>query len=298
MTRYAYYPGCSLDAVGKPYDLSLRAVFGRLGLELQDVTDWNCCGATAYAAVDETTALTLAARNLSLAEAQHPGTDMVAPCSACYLVLRKTHRLLAEHAGLKADVDRVLAEGGGRPYQGGVTVRHPLDVLVNDVGLDAIAKRVVRPLTGARVAPYYGCQMVRPEGAGDDREHPMWLDDLFRRAGAEVIDFSMKVRCCGGMLMTTAEPVGRRLAADILAAAVDEGANVVVTTCPLCQVNLELFQGTLGKFAGRPLHMPVAYFTQLLGLALGASEREVGLPLNVVPLRGVLAPPRREALHV
>ncbi len=291
--RYAYFPGCSLETIATAYDRSLRVVFAKLGAELAELDDWNCCGATAYMGVAETLALAVCARNLALAE--QAGGDLVAPCSACYLVLQKTNRFLAEQPELKQRVDEALAEGG-LSYRGKVRVRHPLDVLVNDIGIERIAQKVVRPLAGAKVAPYYGCQLVRPERGFDDREAPMWMDELFRRCGAEVVDFPAKVRCCGGMLMTTAAPVGRRLSGEILAEAADAGANVLVTTCPLCQMNLEAYQGPVGREIGRPLRVPVVFFTQLLGLALGAGERDVDLHRNLVPLdEGV--PAIAEAAH-
>jgi heterodisulfide reductase subunit B len=284
--RYTYYPGCSLESTARPYDMSLRAVFRRLELDLQELDDWNCCGATAYTSVAETMALAVSARNLALAE--RDGADLVAPCSACYLVLQKTHRFLAEQPELRRRVGEALA-AGNLAYTGTVRVRHPLEVLMNDVGLEAIAAQAVRSLEGARVAPYYGCQIVRPERGFDDREAPMMLDTMFRRLGAAVVDFPMKVRCCGGMLMTTAEDVGQRLSGDILACALDAGANVIVTTCPLCQINLEAYQAECGRAVGRRLAIPILFFPQLLGLALGASAKELGLPLGLVPLGAELA---------
>jgi heterodisulfide reductase subunit B len=284
--RYTYFPGCSLESTGKPYDLSLRAVCRLLDVDLRELDDWNCCGATAYMSVAETLALAVSARNLALAERE--GADLVAPCSACYLVLHKTHRYLAEQPELRARVGEALAQAD-LSYGGSLRIRHPLDVLVNDIGIEAIAAKAVRSLEGARVAPYYGCQLVRPERGFDDREAPMWLDHLFRRLGADVVDFAMKVRCCGGMLMTTSEDVGLRLSGDVLACAMDAGANVVATTCPLCQINLEAYQDRIGRAMRRRIRIPAVYFTQLLGLALGAGAEELGLPLNLVPLGPELA---------
>jgi heterodisulfide reductase subunit B len=286
--RYTYFPGCSLESTARGYDLSLRAVFRRLGLDLRELDDWNCCGATAYMSVAETMAMAVSARNLALAERE--SADLVAPCSACYLVLHKTQRYMAEQPGLRQRVVEALAEDG-LACRGTLRIRHPLDVLVNDVGLEAIAAKAVRSLEGARVAPYYGCQIVRPERV------PMWLDHLFRRLGAEVVGFPMKVRCCGGMLMTTAADVGVRLSGDILACAQDSGANVLVTTCPMCQMNLEAYQGEVGRALHRKVRLPIVFFTQLLGLALGADADELGLPMNLVPLGPELAA-LSEAAHV
>ncbi len=278
--RYAYYPGCSLECTAKAYDVSLRAVFRLLGHELVEVEDWNCCGATAYMSIAETVALAVSARNLALAERM--ALDVVAPCSACYTILSKTQRSLREQPRLKAWVGEALAEAGLSVTLRG-RVRHPLDVLVNDVGVETIAQQATRSLEGVVVAPYYGCQIVRPERGFDDREMPMWLDRLFARLGAGVADYPPKVRCCGGMLMTTRPDVGLAMSGELLTEALDSGANVVLTTCPLCHINLEAYQGRIRRRLGRSVRIPVLYFTQLLGLALGAGTEELGLPLNLVP---------------
>jgi heterodisulfide reductase subunit B len=292
--RYTYYPGCSLESTSRAYDVSLRTVFRLLGHELEELEDWNCCGSTAYMSVAETMALAVCARNLALAERR--GGTLVAPCSACYTVLSKTDRFLREQPELRARVAEALAEAG-LAYHGGVAIRHPLDILINDVGLEAIAAVAVRSLEGIRVAPYYGCQIVRPERGFDDREAPMALDRLFARLGATVVDYPMKVRCCGGMLMTTAGDVGLRLCYELLQCAADAGAQVIATTCPLCHINLEAYQGTINRRFKAKLRMPVVFFTQLVGLALGADDRELGLDRLLIPFAPVLAP-LAEAAHV
>lgn len=295
--RYSYFPGCSLERVAQPYDASLRAVFRALGQELEELDDWNCCGATAYMSVAETVALAVSARNLALAE-QAAAPDLVAPCAACYLVLAKTRRFLLEDPALRERVGAAL-EGTGLTFTGNVRVRHPLDVLVNDIGLDHIAARVQRPLTGVVVAPYYGCQLVRPERGFDEREAPVWLDRLFRRLGATVCDFPLKTACCGGVLMTTDGDVARKLSGDVLTAALDAGATVVVTACPLCQANLEMYQGRIGRAVGRSIRLPIVFFTQLLGVALGLEPRDIALGRELVPLEPALAsvPPRKARAH-
>jgi heterodisulfide reductase subunit B2 len=292
--RYTYYPGCSLESAAKAYDISLRTVFRLLGHDLNELEDWNCCGSTAYTSVAETTALAVCARNLALAEQQ--GVDLVAPCSACYTVLNKTDRFLREQPELKRKVGEALAEAG-LSYKGNLRIRHPLDVLMNDVGLDAIALKATRPLEGIKVAPYYGCQIVRPERSFDDRENPMMLDEMFGRLGATVVDYSMKVRCCGGMLMTTVDDVALKLCSELLQCAVDAGADVIATTCPLCQINLEAYQDQINRRFKTKIRIPVVFFTQLLGLALGASRAEVALDSQLIPFEPALAP-LAEAVHV
>ncbi|MGE5199640.1 MAG: CoB--CoM heterodisulfide reductase iron-sulfur subunit B family protein [Rhodospirillaceae bacterium] len=279
MTRYAYYPGCSLSGLGKPYDESLRAVFGHLGLGLEDIADWNCCGATSYMSVSEDRAVALAARNLALAGAID--ADVVAPCAACYLVLTKAQHMMGEYPALAARVHKGL-EAAGLKYPAKVTVRHPLDVLVNDVGLDAVKAKVTRPLEGYRVAPYYGCQVVRPYGAFDDPLRPQTLDRLMAAAGAQVVDYPLKAHCCGGSLMGTMEDIGLRLNFLLLKEAKARSANVLATVCPLCQYNLEAYQGRMRRSFHEDVSLPVVYFTQLLGLAFGLSPSALGLQRNFV----------------
>jgi heterodisulfide reductase subunit B len=284
---YPYYPGCSLESSGKPYDESLKAVFRALGMGLRELQDWNCCGATMYMSVHEALSLAVSARNLALAE-QNQFRDLIAPCSACYTVLLKTNRFLRESPELRAKVDRLLGQAGLH-YGLGVNVRHPLDVLVNDVGLEAIASAAKRNLDGIAFAPYYGCQIVRPERGFDHCEFPSTMDTLFERLGARAVYFPLKTRCCGGMLMTTFPDVCLQLVKELLECAVENGAHCVITTCPMCQVNVEAYQKRVNKMFGTSYEVPVLYFTQLLGLALGCSEKELGLHRNLIPLGAPLS---------
>ncbi|MGA2267871.1 MAG: CoB--CoM heterodisulfide reductase iron-sulfur subunit B family protein [Bryobacteraceae bacterium] len=284
--EYLYYPGCSLETSGKAYDESLRAVFRVLGVGLKELEDWNCCGATMYMSVDEAVSLAISARNLALAE--HNGfRGLIAPCSACYTVLLKTNRFLRDSPELKSKVDHFLAQAGLR-YNLTVAVRHPLDVLVNDVGVEAIARAAKRSLDGVCLAPYYGCQIVRPERGFDDREFPMTMDRLFERLGAKSVYFPLKTRCCGGMLMTTFPDVALHLVNELLECASQNGAHCVVTTCPLCQINLEAYQKRLGKELGKTYNIPVLFFTQLLGVALGCSDTELGMQRNLIAWKAPL----------
>ena len=279
--EYLYYPGCSLESSGKPYDESLKAVFRALDIGLRELEDWNCCGATMYMSVDEALSLTISARNLALAE-QAGFHDLIAPCSACYTVLLKTNRFLRESAELRAKVDKLLGQVGLK-YNLGVKVRHPLDVLFNDIGVGEIASAAKRSLEGVVFAPYYGCQIVRPERGFDDAEFPSTMDTLFQRLGARAAYFPLKTRCCGGMLMTTFPDVCLQLVKDLLECAAENGAQCIVTTCPLCQVNMEGYQKRVNKRFGTSYQIPVMYFTQLLGVALGCSEKELALDKNLVP---------------
>ncbi len=276
--EYTYYPGCSLTRTSKPYDLSTRAVFQALGLGLHDLEDWNCCGATVYMSVKETVSFSISARNLALAEKMK--RDVVAPCSACYLVLNKTNRFLRELPELNAKVNDALS-AAGLYYGGTVRVRHPLEVLISDLGIEAVAKKARRSLEGLKIAEYYGCQIVRPQRGFDDMEFPQTMDRLFEALGAENVYFPLKVRCCGGMLMTTANEVAMKLCRDLIACAQGNGADCIVTTCPLCQMNLAAYQDRLSAKFGEDLHMPILWFTELLGIALGLDDKTLGLNMHL-----------------
>ena len=178
--RYLYYPGCSSQSTGKAYNESVLAVFDRLGTPLQELEDWNCCGATTYMSISELKALTLSARNLALAERQGGDMavpDLVVPCAACYLGLNKAHKYLVEHEVIRSRVNTALS-AANLEYTGRVRIRHPLDVLVNDIGLDRIADKVGLPLTGYRVACYYGCQLIRPYADFDDQRQPATMGKI------------------------------------------------------------------------------------------------------------------------
>lgn len=292
--KYSYYPGCSLHAAARSYDKSMLAVFKKLGVELAELEDWNCCGATAYMSVKETVAFAISARNLALAE--KTGDDLLAPCSACFAVLNKTRKFLTELPELREHVASALAEDN-LEYNEKVKVRHPLEVLINDIGIERVAAAQTHSIADFRPACYYGCQIVRPERALDeDPEFPMSMDDLFSALGAPAVDYPPKVSCCGGMLIATAEEIAVKLSKDILGWAQDRGANCIVTVCPLCQNNLDVVgrRPEAGNGSSRPI--PTLYFTQLLGLALGCTPKEVGIEQCLVPVTmKAHALPREEA---
>lgn len=291
--NYTYYPGCSLKGMGKAYDESLRAVFESLGLSLTELKDWNCCGATAYMSIDEMKAFALAARNLALAEKQVDAdgggeVELVAPCAACYLVLSKAQRYLGEYPEVGRKIRDALDAVNLR-CENRVRVRHPLDVLVNDVGLERIRGLVKRPLDGLPVASYYGCQIVRPYATFDNQHEPTSMDRLMQAVGAEPVDWPLKTRCCGGSLTGTTEEVGLRLNYILLKEAKKRGASLIVTACPLCQFNLECYQDRIVRRFREDVSMPVAYFTQLMGYAIGIEPHKLGLQRLFVPLEPVLA---------
>lgn len=278
--EYTYYPGCSLESSARGYDESMKYVFRKLGHGLHEIEDWNCCGATSYMATKETISLVISARNLAIAEKS--GHDLLSPCSACYTILYKTDHIMKNNFIQREKVNQALRRDG-LEYNLSIKVRHPLEVLINDVGVDDIVAKTSRFLKGLKIAPYYGCQIVRPERGLDDKDNPQMMDALFEALGATSVAFPMKVYCCGGMLMTTYPDVGLELNKKILECAQINRADAIVTTCPLCQINLEAYQNKINKRFGTDFQIPVLYFTQPLGLALGGSSRDLGLNRALIP---------------
>jgi heterodisulfide reductase subunit B len=291
--RYLYYPGCSLEGSANEYDASTRAFLAAMGMELTPLTDWTCCGASAAIGVSRLLALSLAARNLALAERSRPGLDLLVPCSACYLNLQKAGEAIRTSGRTRREVNAVLAEEG-LEVRGTVRVRHLLDVLTRDLDLGRLEAAVRRPLTGLTVAPYYGCQCLRPYALFDSGEAPKSMEPLIRATGAAVHPWTMGPKCCGASHMNTHMEAGLELSGAILAAA--RGADAVATVCPMCQMNLEAYQKRISRQYGEDLTVSILYLPQLLGLALGEKEADVRLDLNLAVMAGFkkkLAAPAR-----
>jgi heterodisulfide reductase subunit B len=283
---YTYFPGCSASEGGaKAYNWSVRGVAKALDVELAELEDWNCCGSTPSSSVDELGAYCMATRNLALAEKR--GLDMVTPCSACHVIFNRTNTYLNGYPQFKAKVDEALA-AGGLAYRGTVKVRHMLDVLTTDVGYDAIKSKVKKPLSGLKVAPYYGCQVVRPKFGFDHPENPRSLDNLIASLGAEPTPFPLKTRCCGGSLIISEEDVATELIHKLLDSASKNGAECLVTVCPLCQTNLDAYQSRVNQKFKTNYKLPVLFFTQLMGIAFGIELKTLGLNTNVVSPNAVL----------
>ncbi len=287
MTRkYAYFPGCSLEKMARSYHESALETTRALDVELQELEDWNCCGATTYFNIDELLANTLSARNLAIAE--RTKLDVVAPCSGCYKNMYSARKHLTHEPDLKEHINEALAEDDLR-FEGTSEVRHLIDVLVKDVGLEEIKKRVRRPLAGLKVAPYYGCQILRPRKDHEDVESPRFFEDLMTAVGAEPVEYRLKLRCCGGALLITNREAALSLVRNLLENAVQSGAAIIATACPLCQVNLECYQKQVNSEFGTNLNVPVLYFTQLIGLALGVSPAKLGIGSELVNAMPALA---------
>lgn len=292
MNKYLFYPGCSMETSSRSYNLSLKAICEPLGLELDEINDWNCCGATEYLGISLTPAYALISRNLALAQKQSNDTKtVVASCSACYLNLSKADHFMLERPSLGVNVNKALAAGDLHYDPGSLHIRHLLDVIIYDIGLDAVRKQVVRPLKGLRIAPYLGCMVPRPdyEKRWSDTEYPTELDNLMKALGAEVIDFPLKTHCCGGHMTQIGPKVAFELIRRLISAADQYKADVMVTVCPMCQMNLDAFQNETNRYFKTSYHMPILFFTQLMGLAFGKNPDDLGIGLELVNPRKALS---------
>jgi heterodisulfide reductase subunit B2 len=272
---YLYFPGCSMKATGAAYGESVLTLFRLLDVQLDELDDWNCCGATTYMSIDERAAFILSGRNLSLAYKAGP-RDLVVPCSACFLILRKTQEYVRQYPAVRQEVEDALKQAG-LPPMGPVRVRHPLDILFSDIGIEAIRAKVKHKWHGGKIACYYGCQALRPYAEADEAYNPMRMDKLLQAVGVTTVEYPLKTKCCGGSLTGTIHSVGARLNEILLQEAVRKGAQAVVTMCPLCQFNLDAYQSEMPANGHGKLDVPVLYFTQILGWALGGDFRSLGL---------------------
>ena len=284
MTAYAYYPGCTLHGTAVEYGLSTRAVCRALGVELREIEDWNCCGASSAHTVNPWLAHGLVGRNMQLARAT--GLKEVAiPCAACFARFKETQHALAD-PGTAAGIEEVA--GGSVPRD--LTILPLLGILAAPAVLERLRAAVVRPLRGLKVAPYYGCLLTRPpEVAGfDDPEDPQTLDEVLRALGAEVVAWPGKTACCGSSLALSRTEVVLDLSHRLLAWAEQAQADAIATACPMCHSNLDMRQGQMRR-AGKGDHrMPVYYFTELVGVALGIANGELGLSRHMVDASTVL----------
>jgi heterodisulfide reductase subunit B2 len=279
---YLFYPGCSLEGTAGDFHSSAKAVMKALGLEMPEVPDWTCCGSTAAHQTDPLLALALPAKNLLAAR----GNTVAVCCAACYSRLKTANHEISRSAESRGQVASVL----GADYEGQTPVMHLLEILARDIGTRALAQAVRKPLRGLRVVSYYGCLLTRPPDvtAFDDPENPMLMDRVLAAAGADVVDWPHKTECCGAGYSITDVSIVTKLTREILAMAKAAGADCIATACPLCQLNLDMRQKDTERDAGEHYGLPVFYFTQLLGLALGLSPKALGLKSLVVSPKALL----------
>jgi len=276
---YAYFPGCSAEATAKNLGLSVKAIAGPLDMELTELEDWTCCGSTPYGSLEKLESIAIAARNLALAE--KTGLNLVTPCSSCFVILHGANLELKHNPKLMEQVNKALTVVG-LEYHGSVQVRHLTEVLVNDVTPEVIASKVKEGLNGLKVAPYYGCQLVRPDYGFDNPESPQSLDRMVKSLGGEAVPYPLKNRCCGGSLIISDEDLALGMIRKLLDNALENGAQCIATTCPLCQTNLDAYQGKVNSKFKTAFNLPVLFVSQLIGLALKIDPLSLGLHMNIV----------------
>jgi heterodisulfide reductase subunit B len=285
--KYAYYPGCSSLSSSSAYDATSRMVAEALGLQIEEIRDWNCCGATEYFSIDHLPAYALVARNLALIDPKET-PQVVAPCSACYVNLKKVDENMAKYPKLNAQVNEALAAGNLSYTPGSVKTRHLLDVICNDVGCEAVMEKVTKPLAGLTLVPYYGCYIGRPEKSFDDTENPQTLDRLLEGLGATVPDYSLKSSCCGGHMTQIGTDVALGILRRLIDLADRLGGDAMVVPCPMCQLNLDAYQSYVNSRYGTNYKMPIVYFTQMMGLAMGMDPATLKFEEGVVPAKAML----------
>ena len=286
MKKYALFPGCSLEKMASSYYRSSVETTKQFGVELQELDDWNCCGATTYTYIDELLANTLVARNLALAEKE--GLDLVAPCSACYKNAYFANKYIKEDPDLSEHINYAL-EQDALQFKGKSEVHHIIDIFANEIGPEEIKEKITNPLTGLKIAPYYGCQIVRPKKNGELFENPQFFEEIVAAMGAEPVDFADRLRCCGASLIMTSRHAALDMVRVLLNNAVNSGADVIATACPLCQVNLECYQTQVNEEFGTDFSVPVLYFTQLMGMALGMTRRQLGIGSELVSVAPIFS---------
>jgi len=271
-STFTYYPGCSLESTGIEFDQSIRAVFERLDITLQELEDWSCCGASSAHSVNRELSLALPARNLALA--QPLGRDMVIPCAACYNRHKTADYEMRNNPIKRRELEELL----GFQFKGEIEVRPLLDIMVNQVGLEVIRSKVVKPLKGVKAVSYYGCLLVRPPEIThfENPDHPVYMDQILETIGAEALSWSYSTECCGGGLSLTKADVAAKLVNRLVEHAAEAGAEIMVTSCPLCQINLEMRQTAVRK------KLPIIYFTEALGIAFGCSEASAWMRKHLI----------------
>ncbi len=275
--KVSYYPGCSLHATGKEYGQSVRAVSKALGIELKEIDDWSCCGATSAHSTNFKLSIALPARDLIAAE--RDAMDVMVPCAACFNRFKTAQHHLDKDKALRSEIEGIV----GAKYQGGIRVRNPLDIVSNDIGLETLEGRVKRKLTGLKPVSYYGCLLLRPPEVCnfDDYENPVLMDGILRALGADVRSWSYKTDCCGGSLTISKTGVVVKMVDKLMTMAREAEANCLVTACPVCMANLDMR-------ASEHVRLPVFYFTELMALAMGLEGPEKWFRLHNIDPRPLM----------
>lgn len=271
--KFAYYPGCSSLTTSKDFEMSTRELSKYLGFELHQIPDWTCCGSSPAHHRSEILAIALPVLNLMKAEEM--GYPLLTTCPSCFSLMKKAEIKMEEDAKLRGEVEKIT----NVEYMGGVVIKHLLEVLSDDEIMSRIVDGVVVPLDGLKVASYYGCLLARPRSVNifEEDENPLMMDNLIDEIGGESLDWSHKTECCGANFTITKPDIVEKLTYRILNSAVESGADCISVACPFCQMNLDLRQRDINKTHNEEFDIPIFYITQLIGLAMGISEKRLGI---------------------
>jgi len=287
--EYAFYPGCSSQKGASSSNLmiSVQTMCEELDIQLNEIPDWNCCAASiGYAGGGELPRLTLSARNIALSEKYHAGQDLVATCAACWLSTREAAERLEEDKGLMAEANQALAEAELK-LKNDTPIKHMVEVLIEDIGYEEMGAKVKKPLEGIKIASYVGCQTNRPFGiAGESFENPVYLDKMIGTLGGESIPgYEKKVQCCGGALAFSEPEKSQEMVKGIIEAAYDHGADMIATPCPVCQMNVEVYQDQINTTYFTKFAMPVVYYSTLIAVAYGRNAKDAALDGQIIPAK-------------
>ncbi len=275
-----YYPGCTLKASSGLYDVQSRRVFDEIGIQLNEIEDWNCCGATSAGKVDDFLAIAMPARNIGIAESAG-FSEMVIPCSACYSRTLVAQQHLLDHPELKTELNAELSS----PVEGTVKVSSILEVLLTAVESGALKERATRKLKGIKPVCYYGClqtRFPRDVPVPDDVENPQGMETVLKAIGVKALDWNYKTDCCGASASVNDDETGLVLMARIMKDAVSRGANCFVVTCPMCQMNMDAYQDKFCEKHGIPERLPVFFITEMIGLAMGISVADLQIDRHFI----------------
>ncbi len=279
----SYYPGCSLESSAKEYQQSTNAVCGKLGIDLIEIKDWNCCGALEVSSLNPLLSLALPARNLKIASEQ--SNNLVVTCNACLNNLVKVQWKIFNKENLRNTINRLFDYEFRK-----IEIKHLLSLIIDDVGLKSLGEHVQKPLNGLKTVSYYGCLIARPSKilCFDDPDDPESLDKLVLSLGGEPLEFFGKTKCCGGGLLMTHENMAFELTKEIIAEADERGAQCITVTCPLCHMALETLQPKIMDKIKSKRKIPILYFTQLMGLSFGIPPKDLGLHKNMISTKTVI----------
>ncbi len=285
--KYALYPGCAAKGATPELFQSTMAIIGRLGIEVVELAAASCCGAGVVGEADPETALALNAR--TFAQAERLGLDVMTICGTCQGVMGAANKRLKAEPELLARINDVLARDG-ITYRGTVQVKHLLWIVVREVGLQTLRDQVRIPLRDFRIAPFYGCYILRPSWdlGFDDPENPTSLEKVIRAVGGEAVAYAGRTKCCGFPVILEKEAIAVAMAGTNMKEAKEEGAEVMVTPCPLCHMSLDIYQDRAGRAVQSKLNLPILHLPQLLGLAMGVPAKELGLARHLIPVDAII----------